>query len=1103
MTRSLTAILIALYFAGTGFAAENRIRTSIEAASSVPLQGNVSPQIKTGTDRGVLDPNVRLNGLRLVLAPTAGQHVDLEHFLEEQRNPSSVDYRNWLAPEQYGERFGLSENDLALISSWLQSGGFAVEQVARARNWISFNGTAAQIERAFHTELHRIEVDEGGIRNAHLANVSEPWIPASLDGIVSAIRGLDDFHPKPLHSRVTSHPDFDASNGLHYLGPADLAEIYDIQALYSAGLDGTGQNLAIAGQTDVSLTDLRAFRSEFNLPARDPRLVLFGADPGMNQDDQIEASLDLEWSGAVARGATVIYAYSQDVFESLQYVIDQNLAPVVSVSYGGCELTSSTSFRALAQQANAEGITWMNAAGDSGAAGCDLGGEPTATQGPAAMFPADIPEVTAVGGTEFNDVSGTYWSAQNRINSVSALSYIPEKAWNDTSLGKGLAAGGGGPSLVYPKPWWQVGPGVPNDNARDVPDIALTASGEHDAYMMFARGELMTVGGTSASSPSFAGIVSILNQFLTAKGEIAKPGLGNINPALYNLAQNTIGLFHDVTVGNNIVPCAPGSKGCGAASFGYDAGPGYDLATGLGSVDAFNLVNNWSSLQPVTGTTITLQANPATLSTSASVQLTATVKAVSGSNAPQGTVTFASGNTELGLVTVAGSGTAATAELTVQGVNLATGVDTVTAGYFGAAGFSNSTAAATVSVSAPAAATAVLTSTVVTATPAAVAPAASLVLTATVKPAAGGTAPTGTISFTTGGKSLGSETLVASGTEAIATLAVKGSSLAAGGNTIAANYISTGKFGNSGGSLVVTVAPLATPLTATSTTVTVTSANLTATVKALAGSALPSGSGAPTGNVTFLAGTKTLGTATLSNSSASLPVSSSSLAAGTNSISASYSGSSSFAQSTSTPVAVTIVLPSIATSSVVTASPSVFAQKSSTVLTATLKAASGSVAPTGNVSFTLGSVLLGNAALSGGTAVLAVAGSSLAVGANKITANYVSAGNFINSSSSLTVNVTASLITPTIVVSAAPGAKTATTVLTATLKTAGGSTAPTGSVTFSLGTRLLGSAVLSGGSGSLTLNNSIFAAGKNSIGVYYPGAAGFSSFTASAAVVIP
>ena len=276
-----------------------------------------------------------------------------------------------------------------------------------------------------------------------------------------------------------------------------------------------------------------------------------------------------------------------------------------------------------------------------------------------------------------------------------------------------------------------------------------------------------------------------------------------------------------------------------------------------------------------------------------------------------------------------------------------------------------------------------------------------------------------------------------------------------------------------------------------------------ATVKALAGGA------APTGTVTFFAGTKTLGTVTLSNSNASLPVSSGSLAAGSNSVSATYSGNSSFAESTSTPVAVTIVLPPVATSTVVTASPSVFAQNSSTVLTATVKTATGSGSPAGYVSFVAGGAALGNAMVSSGIAVLTVAAGSLTVGTHNIAANYVSAGNFVGSSSpALTVTVTASpttptIIPPTIALSAAPGAGASTTVLTATLKTAGGSAVPTGSVTFSIGTRLLGSAVLSGGSASLTLNNGVFAAGNNSIGVYYPGAAGFRSSTASAVVVVP
>ena len=156
----------------------------------------------------------------------------------------------------------------------------------------------------------------------------------------------------------------------------------------------------------------------------------------------------------------------------------------------------------------------------------------------------------------------------------------------------GLIAGGGAPSLIFAKPWWQAGPGVPNDQARDVPDVALAASGAHDAYALYVRGQLVGVGGTSAAAPSFAGIVAILNQYLIAKGAIPKAGLGNINPALYNLAQNTTGLFHDIVGGNNIVPCAAGSNGCSNGSEGYSAGVGYDLATGLGSVDAYNLVSS-------------------------------------------------------------------------------------------------------------------------------------------------------------------------------------------------------------------------------------------------------------------------------------------------------------------------------------------------------------------------------------------------------------------------------------------------------------------------------------------------------------------------------
>lgn len=1073
VTRSLTAILSALLFsagigAAIGKAAEDRIRGPIETTASVPVQGGVRDftVVKAG---GVLDPATRINSVKLVLAQTDLQREDLEQFLEQQRDPASPDYQNWLTPEQYGERFGLSENDLATISSWLQSGGFVIEQVARARNWITFNGSAGQIALAFRVELHHVEVNG----ETHFANIAPAWIPSSLTGVVDSIRGLDDVRPKPQRAKSILHPDFNSSSGTHYLGPGDLAMIYDIQALYNAGFDGAGQKLVIAGQTDVNLADLRAFRAQFNLAARDPQMVLVGADPGANEDDQVEANLDLEWSGAVARSATIVYVYSQNVFESIQYAIDQNLAPVMSMSYGGCESQALPSFRTLAQQANAQGITWMNSSGDSGAAGCDSD-MLVATQGPAATFPASIPEVTAVGGTEFNDAGGSYWSPVNGTKLTSALSYIPEKAWNDTALGSGLAAGGGAPSLVYPKPWWQTGPGVPNDQARDVPEVSLAASGAHDAYLMYFRGELIAVGGTSASSPSFAGIVSILGQYLAANGKVSKPGLGNINPALYNLAQNTTGVFHDISAGNNIVPCKAGTKGCVNGSFGYTAGPGYDLPTGLGSVDAYNLVTKWTSQPPGAGTSMTLTAAPGTIAPGATVQLTAAVTALSGSNTPQGTVTFAAGNAPLGYATLTGAGSKTTAALSVKGTSLLLGLNTITAGYPGAAGLSNSSATATVSVTAPAVVTPVATSTLITTT----LQSGAWVLVATVKQSTGANVPTGTVTFTPGG--------VASLVAGVATATVKSSSLAVGATTMGASYMATGNFGNSAGSVVVTVAPA--PI-GTSTTVTATAASLNAVVRPL------TGGGIPTGTVTFLAGTRSLGTAALSNSVATLPV-----PAGSNSIIAVYGGNATFAASTSTPVSVTVA-PPIVTSTVVTASPAAIVQSSSTVLTATVK---GNGAPTGTVSFSMGNTPLGNAAVSAGTAVLKVQGASLAVGNNNITATYSATGNFTNSASSATVSVAASTPGTTIAVSASPGAKASTTVLTATVKAASGSAVPTGSITFALGTKLLGSAVLAGaGTGTLTLSNSVLAPGNNSIAVSYPGAAGFGSSTAKVIVTVP
>ncbi len=297
-------------------------------------------------------------------------------------------------------------------------------------------------------------------------------------------------------------PQTNLSDGSHAISPDDLATSYNISPLYASGIDGTGQTIAIAGVVNLNLADIRTFRKTFGLPANDPTVVLVGRDPGPNPDALVEADLDVEWSGAIARNANVVYVYASDPFNAARYAIDQNLAPVLSLSFGECEAFGTLSYRAVAQQANAQGITFLVASGDLGAALCDHGSPvPQAAKGARANFPSGIPEVTSVGGTMFNEGASRYWGS-NGANNASALSYIPEVAWNETSVRNQFAAGGGGPSAFYAKPFWQAGPGVPDDKVRDTPDISLTSAFDHDPYLVVSGGSLLGVGGTSAAAPS-------------------------------------------------------------------------------------------------------------------------------------------------------------------------------------------------------------------------------------------------------------------------------------------------------------------------------------------------------------------------------------------------------------------------------------------------------------------------------------------------------------------------------------------------------------------------------------------------------------------------
>lgn len=663
------------------------------------------PRASARWDQGAVDSAFPVPYVTMLLKPSATQQADLDRLLIDQQDRSSPNYHRWLTPEQFANRFGPGDADTSTLVAWLNSQGMKVHDVAHGRQWITFSGAAGDIGRALHTEIHRYQVNG----RDHFANATELSIPAAFQGVVAGFAGLDDFYKRtspslPAHV-VTLGPAYTSTHGNHYLAPADFATIYDIDPLYAAGIDGTGQSIAVVGTSDIFFADIEAFQSEFNLPVKDPQLITYGPDPGFDFGATLEADLDLEWAGAVAPNATIIYVNAISPFLAVQYVIDTNIAPIVSMSYGNCETSTSPALEVLGQQANAEGITWIASSGDSGAAGCEIQDDfSQAGKGLAVNLPASFPEVTGVGGTQFNEGSGTYWAPKNGTDSSSVLSYIPETSWNETGDGSPLGASGGGMSIYFGKPPWQTGAGVPNDNARDVPDVALSASAAHDAYLVYSSGNLYAVGGTSAPTPAFSGMVALLTRYLTSKGLEKQPGLGNINPTLYRLAQTTPSAFHDVTSGNNVVPCVQASPNCFDGSFGYSAGPGYDLVTGLGSVDLNNLVTHW---KVGSQTSTMLTANPGTIGINAgNVQLTATVSASGGT--PTGTIAFLYPQNPLGSAPlVSSSGGTASATLAVDANQLLLGTHSLTAVYSGDHTWDGSAGSVNVTVTAPASGTAI------------------------------------------------------------------------------------------------------------------------------------------------------------------------------------------------------------------------------------------------------------------------------------------------------------------------------------------------------------------------------------------------------------
>lgn len=755
-----------------------RIVAQVSANNLAILKGNTRPEARAEFDRGAVAADFPMKGMLLVLRRSAEQQAAFDAFVQSEYETGSPDYHRWLTPEEVGEKFGPAQEDIDTISQWLTSQGFTVDEVTKDRMTIRFSGTAGQVKSAFHTEIHHLSVKGEN----HIANMSDPAIPAALTPVVVGVQALHNFFPRPMHrlggqvrmdaethswKRVENasvaggkatgadqraaamglKPDFgtggttDGEANIEDVAPYDFATIYNVLPLWQAAtpITGAGQTIAIVATSNINLADVTAFRSAFGLPAYpsnpNPNLNQPGVSvvippsttdpgdcPGASSSsstcagDLIEDSLDVEWAGSVATGAHIILVasspgsgsdYTSDpVWISASYIVNKDLAPIMNVSYGECELGLGTAgnagYNTLWQTAASEGIAVFVAAGDEGSASCDAGLDTSVPYG--AQFGlsvsgvASTPYDTAVGGTDFNwswtnGVQSTYWnSSNNTTTQASAKGYIPEFPWNSTctnplydalvnnelktsydasticsDLASGAISSSAGDFLVdivggsggvsacttndgadvsscsggYAKPSWQAGvTGIPSDGKRDIPDVSFFASNgfSGSAYLFCASAIVpggsctysstteptySEVGGTSVASPAMAGVMALLNQ----KNGSA---FGSPNMKLYQLAAKetysgcsteSVGVtgssctFYDIDTGTIAMPCDAGSTNCVSDSgeaygvlSGYLSTAGYDLASGLGSLNVANLAASFGPLASTSSSSLKFAA---------------------------------------------------------------------------------------------------------------------------------------------------------------------------------------------------------------------------------------------------------------------------------------------------------------------------------------------------------------------------------------------------------------------------------------------------------------------------------------------------------------
>ena len=1096
-----------------------------EGSADLPLAVSATRFPAEAQDLGQVPDSTPIRRIQVVLKRSAEQERQLQVLLRQQQDASSPNYHHWLTPAEFGARFGANQAEIDGLTGWLTAQGFESVHVNAGRTVVELSGPASAVRSAFQTSLHGVS-SAGG---TYYANVTAATVPKSFASLIAGVRSLNnlpgpsvpegqtvsrDSKPGLLTKLAASpsltdaKPEFTYTNSkggtVYGLGPYDFAAIYNVLPLWNASspIDGTGQSIAVAGDSTINPTDFVNFRTLFSLPLGNTdtqtgtqylSVVVNGPTP-QSTVDEFHGDSDTQWAAAVAKNATILYVTSESteassgVDLSAEYIVDNNLAGVLVDTFTSCELKLGSSgnafYNSLWQQASAQGITVVTAAGDSGNAGCDVSGGPPATHGFAVNGIASTPYDVAVGGTEFYAPNGLsqYFSSTNASTGSSAKGYIPEDVWNDSCTNPTItsqtpftgltpeqacnssqaktdglvvvAGGGGGASSCtnpdggscsggYAKPAWQAVPGVPADGARDLPDVSFFASKgrEGSSYVVCDQDldpnktacslkspyqNLQAGGGTEIAAAAFAGVMALASEEVGER-------IGNPNIVLYTLAnrQASAGtscdstgspdsscFFHDITSGSNEMVCATGSTDCVTSTAGDaygiltapPAAAGYDLASGLGSVNVANLVSSWIVVpQP---TTAVLAINPAKFvhGSPANVQVSVT------GNAPTGQVSV---NAQVDNGSV-GTGTLTDGSFAGVFRNFPGGSYGVQAHYEGDtknAPSDSNFVSVTVSPEPSTTKLSVIAYDPVTGTSNTVTSApygTNIFVRADVSGASGAGIATGSVTFLDSGAQLPNGVYrlnSESYTEA------QENFFSVGSHDFTASYGGDASFNASQSGqapLAITKAPTTASVSLSSATV---SAAGTITLIGIVNTRSYSSQAAPTGKVTFIAGSTILGTASLTQgyapnstirqSTVSFTLPASEVPVGANQISDSYAGDANYLPSTSSGATLTVTSTNLAvTATSLNVSPATVAVLDNLTLVATVLP--NSPAPAGTVQFQIdGGDVSAPVALGGSNkASLTRSASGLSIGQHQGTAVYSGDTSHYRSSISMPVTFT-------------------------------------------------------------------------------------------------